>query len=82
MNSSLSKKIILNGSDLTIEQVVKIAEDRAKVKIDGKAEKRVSKAYNLLILAACQGSEIYGLTNSVGAKRCESIKRKYLRKWW
>ncbi len=75
MKYLLSKKIILTGSDLTIEKVVKIAKDRVKVTIHNEAEKRVSKAYNLLIVAACQGSEIYGLTNSVGAKRDVKVLR-------
>ncbi len=62
-------KIILTGSALTIDQVALIAKDRIKVEVDGEAKIRVSKAYDLLIVAACQGCEIYGVTNSVGAKK-------------
>lgn len=73
----MNETITLTGNDLTTEQVVQIARDRTKVKIEAEAKIRVLKSHNLLIEAACQGFDIYGFTNSVGAKRNIKVLNAY-----
>ena len=77
----MNNEITLTGNDLTTEQVVQIASDGVKVKIETDAKIRVLKSHNLLIEAACQGFDIYGFTNSVGAKKNIKVLNGYNCKW-
>ncbi len=65
----MNNRITLTGNDLTPEQVVLVARDKIEVDIDPEAKIRVVRSHKLLSEAACQGFEIYGFTNSVGAKK-------------
>jgi len=61
--------IVLTGHDLTIDQVVAIARDGAKVALSPEAARHQSDAYGLLLEAAAEGIPIYGFNRGAGAAR-------------
>lgn len=63
-----AKQVVLNGKDLTIQDVYDISLGE-NVKIDKKALDRVSRSHDALIEAAKQGHKIYGLTVGVGLNK-------------
>lgn len=58
--------IILNGRDLTIEQVVSVARFNEKAEISMQAMKAVEKARNYVDEKLAKGEIIYGLTTGFG----------------
>jgi phenylalanine ammonia-lyase len=60
--------VILKGSDLTIEQVVRIARFGAKVELtsDEKILRRIDAAHDYIIEAVRAGKAIYGVTTGFG----------------
>ncbi|NJB68345.1 histidine ammonia-lyase [Desulfobaculum xiamenense] len=67
------KVVTLNGQDLTIEQVVEIAEGRADVAIDPAALDLCAKSHELLMAFAAEGRPVYGLTVGVGLNKDKAI---------
>ncbi|WP_028115944.1 HAL/PAL/TAL family ammonia-lyase [Ferrimonas senticii] len=65
--------IELNGFDMTLEQAWQIAEGKAEVEIDGKAEKRLEKAFDTLMTSARLGKPVYGLTVGVGLNKDQKL---------
>lgn len=64
-----NKEIVLNGQNLSIEDVVRVARSRVAVRIDSEALERVRRSNELLLLAARQGHSIYGLNRGVGLNK-------------
>src|SRR5712692_3061507 len=61
--------IVLTGHDLTIDQVVAIARDGAKVVLSPDAKQRQSDAYGLLLEASAEGIAVYGFNRGAGSGR-------------
>jgi histidine ammonia-lyase len=63
------ESIVLTGHDLTIEQVVAIARDGAKVALSADAKQRQADAYGLLLEACAEGIAVYGFNRGAGSAR-------------
>jgi histidine ammonia-lyase len=61
--------IVLTGHDLTIDQVVAIARDGARVALSAEAKQRQLDAYGLLLEASTEGIAIYGFNRGAGSAR-------------
>lgn len=65
--SALSGTLVLKGRGLTVETVVSAArEPGTAIEIDPQAEQRLADGFDLVMEAALQGVEVYGLTVGVG----------------
>lgn len=64
-----TQPIILNGKNLTIEEVIKVAKQNALVKIDSEAFEKVKRSHQLLLLAAEKNLPVYGLNRGVGLNK-------------
>lgn len=58
--------IIIDGTSLTIEQVIRAARGKEEVSLSGEAEKKVVKAREYVDKKLAEGSVIYGLTTGFG----------------
>src|SRR6185437_11776643 len=67
--SRADETIVLTGHDLTIDQVVAIARDGAKVALSPDAKQRQSNAYGLLLEASAEGIAVYGFNRGAGPAR-------------
>ena len=56
----------IDGEHLTLEQVLEVAEERAKVKISPSVEKKVKRSRDFIEKALEQGEKIYGVTTGFG----------------
>ena len=65
--------IVLTGSDMTIDQVVRIARYGAKVALSPKARQRSEDGYGLLLEAAAEGIPVYWFNRGAGSSREVSI---------
>lgn len=65
--------IVLNGNNLTPSDVVKVANNRARVVISDAALERVQRSQELLLIAAQNGQAIYGLTQGVGLNKDQKL---------
>ncbi len=61
------KDIIIDGENLTIEQVVSVARGGAKIKLSSDAKQRVSKGREVVRRAIDQKRVVYGITTGFGA---------------
>lgn len=60
------RTIILDGEHLTLEQVLEVAEGKAKVKISPSVKKRMERSRHFIEKALRQGEKIYGVTTGFG----------------
>ena len=60
------EKVILNGNDLSLDDVYAVAYNYKQVEIDGKAMERARKARKILFDLAAEGHPVYGLNRGVG----------------
>lgn len=58
--------IVLNGTDLTVEEVIRVAEKGEKAEISKEAQAAVKKARDYVDKKLGEGSVIYGLTTGFG----------------
>jgi histidine ammonia-lyase len=68
-SSDAATTIVLNGHDLTIEQVIDIARHGAKVALTPQARQRSADAYGLLLEAATEGIPVYWFNRGAGQQR-------------
>jgi histidine ammonia-lyase len=61
--------ILLNGHDLTIEEIVKVARYGAKVDLSADARQREADNYGLLLEAAAEGMSVYWFNRGTGDQR-------------
>lgn len=73
--ASIGKAIEITGFDLTVEQVVAIARQGAKVAITVEALDRLESGRRILEDAIARGERIYGATTSVGPKTSTSLSQ-------
>lgn len=67
--TAAGKTITLTGHDLTIEQVIDIARNDAKVELSPEALQRSADAYGLLLEGAAEGVTIYWFNRGAGDQR-------------
>lgn len=70
------EKILLDGNNLTVNDVVKVARKNYKVKISSESKKRVDKANQLLNKWVSAGKLIYGVTTGFGPMCFNIIPQK------
>jgi histidine ammonia-lyase len=63
------KTITLTGHDLTIDQVIDVARNGAKVQLSLEAKQREADNYGLLLEAPAEGVSVYWFTRGAGAGR-------------
>lgn len=73
--------ILLTGSDLTIEQVVKVAREGVQVKISDEAMARVEKSRRLIFELADRNVPVYGLNRGVGWNKDKKVFEKYFEEY-
>jgi histidine ammonia-lyase len=61
--------ILLDGHNLTIEQIVKVARYGAKVELSADARQREADNYGLLLEAAAEGMSVYWFNRGTGDQR-------------
>src|SRR6185503_19591882 len=71
--SRAGQTIVLTGKTLTVDQVVAIARDGARVRLSDAATRRSADAYGLLIEAAAEGVPVYWFNRGDGANRQVNI---------
>lgn len=67
--------ITLNGTLLTLKQLMQIVHDGVEVMPSTKAKARVRASHALLLKAADQGIPIYGITTGVGKNKSQKVSR-------
>jgi histidine ammonia-lyase len=67
------RTITLTGHDLTIDEVMAIARDGAKVSLSATARRRTADAYGLLLEAAAEDVPVYWFNRGAGQQREVSI---------
>ena len=68
--SALAQKtVVLTGSTLTLEDVEAVARGNAQISIDKAAMDRVVLSHKLLLQAAREGKNVYGLNTGVGINK-------------
>ena len=61
--------VVLTGSDLTIDEVVRVARDGARVELAPGARDRMRRGREVVEQALARGDEVYGLTTGVGVHK-------------
>ena len=61
--------VVLDGRDLTIEEIVKVARFGAKVELSADARQREADNYGLLLEAAAEGMSVYWFNRGTGDQR-------------
>jgi histidine ammonia-lyase len=64
-----SETVTLTGHDLTIDQVIDVARNGARVKLSPEAKQRTTDAYGLLLQAQLEGVVMYGFNRNYGSGR-------------
>jgi len=72
------KTIVLDGEHLTLEDVLEVAEGRAKVKISPSVTKKVKRSRDFIERALDQGEKIYGVTTGFGMLSDQLIDRSQI----
>src|SRR6202167_4756254 len=67
--SLADKTVVLNGRDLTVDQVVQVARYGAKVALTPEARQRSADAHALLLEAAAEGVSVYWFNRGSGSGR-------------
>jgi histidine ammonia-lyase len=67
--SLADRTIVLTGRDLTIDQVVQVARNGAKVALSPEARQRSADAHALLLEAAAEGVSVYWFNRGSGSGR-------------
>lgn len=61
--------IVLEGGQLTIEQVVEVARQQTPITVSSDAMERVAHGHDVVLEAALQNVPVYGLTRGVGLNK-------------
>lgn len=64
-----AQPVVLTGSALTLEQIEAVARGNAAITLDAAAMKRVEASHRLLLQAAREGKNVYGLNTGVGINK-------------
>lgn len=72
------KTIFLNGEHLTLEDVLKVAEGRTKVRVASSVVNKMRRSRNFIEKALRQGEKIYGVTTGFGMLSDQVIDRSQI----
>jgi histidine ammonia-lyase len=61
--------VLLTGADLTIDEVVRVAREGARVELAPEARDRVRRGREVVEQSLARGDEVYGLTTGVGVHK-------------
>jgi len=75
----MHKEVQIDGETLTIEDVVEVAYERAKVSIPAKVKAKVEKSRRVLEMLVEKGETIYGVNTGFGALSNTAISKEKLR---
>ena len=67
--------VVLTGSALTLESLVAVARDGARVELDAQAVERVAAARAVAEGALAEGAVVYGLSTGVGVRKDALVER-------
>ena len=70
--------VLLDGEHLTLEDVLEVAEGRARVKISPSVAKKVRRSRDFIEKALRQGQKIYGVTTGFGLLSDQIIDRSQI----
>ena len=62
----MNMAVVINGRDLTVEEVIRVCRQNEKVEIAPEAKKAVQKARDYIEKKLEEGAVIYGLTTGFG----------------
>lgn len=71
--TAAGETVVLTGRDLTIEQVMRVARDGARVRLSPEALQRSADAFGLLLQAAAEGVPVYWFNRGGGDNRETTI---------
>lgn len=74
-NLGSEQSVIITGRDLTIEQVVAVARDGAKVVLSATVNDQMTAGRQVLEEAIARGDRIYGTTTSVGPRTSANLNQ-------
>jgi histidine ammonia-lyase len=66
--------VVLTGTSLTIEEVVRVAREREPVELDPSVPERMRGARQVVEEALVDGAEVYGFTTGVGMRKLFAIE--------
>ena len=72
------RTVVLDGEHLTLEQVLDVAEGRAKVKISPSVKKKMERSRHFIEKALRKGEKIYGVTTGFGLLSDQVIDRSQI----
>lgn len=72
------KTIALDGEHLTLEEVLEVAEGKARIKISPSVSQKVKKSRDFVEKALRQGEKIYGVTTGFGLLSDQVIDRSQI----
>src|SRR5207248_1548393 len=70
----LSMAVVLTGSDLTPEEVVRVAREAEPASLDPDANQRMAATRAVLERSLERSDEVYGLTTGVGAAKTRKVE--------
>lgn len=73
----MSETLILNGKDLTLEDLYSVVYDRRPVQIDPEVIPLVDKSRQVLFDMAADGKPVYGLNHGVAGTRTANSARTF-----
>ncbi len=71
--SQASQPVTINGKNLTVEEVIKVAKQNSPIQIDEDALAHAKNSHDLLLLAAEKDLPVYGLNRGVGLNKDKII---------
>jgi len=70
---SSKQEIVLTGFNLTIDDIVLLANNKVPVRFDPEAWQRVKQSHHILLQAAKEGKSVYGLNRGVGLNKDKTL---------
>ncbi len=80
------KKVIINGNDLTLQDVINVSRNNYEVEISEEAEKRINKSREIVDRIVAEDKVIYGITTgfgkfsdvSISGDDCKTLQRNLI----
>lgn len=80
------KKVIINGNDLTLQDVINVSRNNYEVEISEEAEKRINKSREIVDRIVAEDKVIYGITTgfgkfsdvSISGEDCKTLQRNLI----
>lgn len=77
----MSETLILNGKDLTLEDLYSVVYDRRPVQIDPEVIPLVDKSRQVLFDMAADGKPVYGLNHGVGWNKDREFSQDFFEQY-